>query len=144
MDLKTFLLRCQPSVFSLMYAHELVALISPNSANWSKTHEKVVHVLNACIDILSQSQLHFSLHPIILNIVTLCCRRATPDEIKPIREREDDFFDNFQKSINFRRFFAFLKPSTVQGLSNEVYKERLRWFPKPMIRLTKCQLIFTL
>ena len=93
--------------FSLMYAHELVALISPNSANWSKTHKKVVHVLNACIDILSQSQLHFSLHPIILNIVTLCCRRATPDEIKPIREREDDFFDNFQKSINFRRFFRF-------------------------------------
>ena len=123
MDFKTFLLRCQPSVFSLMYAHELVALISPNSANWSKTHKKVVHVLNACIDILSQSQLHFSLHPIILNIVTLCCRRATPDEIKPIREREDDFFDNFQKSINFRQFFAFLKLNTVPSANNEVYKE---------------------
>ena len=144
MDLKTFLLRCQPSVFSLMYAHELVALISPNSANWSKTHKKVVHVLNACIDILSQSQLHFSLHPIILNIVTLCCRRATPDEIKPIREREDDFFDNFQKSINFRQFFSLFWSQIQRQVEITKYKERLRWCSKTMTCLTKIQIIFTL
>ena len=44
---------------------------------------EVVHVLTACVDILSgTAQLHFSLHPIILNLITLCCRVAAPDELK--------------------------------------------------------------